>query len=415
MPEDIWSAPVSTETTEGVSEANPPATPSEVVEPSTETETAATEQATTETNASAEASTEQAVESATTTESQSEIPDTPEVKRQARKLFFEVKDLGGEAVFNEAKDIYTSLQNPELDAKAKLSKIYQAAPRAYEEIQKELFFQYWDNPAQQELLVKEKFGASPAEIKELLAARGQIAPPSTPEQATQSVTAPTLDELAAMSNEEVLARIEAMKTQGVATKLPDEVQAKLQRLDALEKEFPQLKSQVSTFAEQQEAAKAEKITALGAEFVNEAMTPVVRMLEEAGLRVLPEDPPDEKAWKEEVWDTIITKTYNEVMSQPVAQDVEAFLKKLDRTSAWSKMRLAQAQAELSASKRLPIYLSQRQKQRESQTSNLGKDRPPVITGGQASLGSSPPLPTGRDAWNDPSEGERWKDIAQSVA
>src|ERR1041384_5751516 len=98
MPEDIWSAPVSPETTEGVTEANPPAAPSEVVEPSKETVTAATEQvSSTETNASAEAAAEQAVESATTTESQSEIPDTPEVKRQARKLFFEAKDLGGEA------------------------------------------------------------------------------------------------------------------------------------------------------------------------------------------------------------------------------------------------------------------------------------------------------------------------------
>src|SRR5687767_9984123 len=132
--EDIWNDPVQTETTEGVSEANPPATPSEVVEPSMETEVSAEQDESTETNASAETPSEQVQESATT-ETQGETPpETSEVKRQGRKYFMEVQQLGGEAAFNEAKDIYTSLQDPKLDATAKLSKLYQAAPRAYEEI-----------------------------------------------------------------------------------------------------------------------------------------------------------------------------------------------------------------------------------------------------------------------------------------
>lgn len=405
---DVWNDPAPAETTEGATEASPPATPSEVVEPSTETAPPA-EQPSTETNASAGSEGEKVTESATT-EGQGETgPDESIVKREGRKLFFEVRDLGGEAVFNEAKDIYTSLQSPDLDAKAKLSKIYQAAPRAYEEIQKELFFSYWDNPAQQDALDQERFGVSTAEIKEILSARGQIAPLPTP---TQPVSIPTPEELSQMTDEQIAQRFKEFQGSG---KLPDEVEAKLQRLDALEKEFPQLKSQVTSFAQQQEAAKQEKVQALGSEFVNEAMSPVVRMMEEAGLKVRPDDSPEEKAWKEEVWETIITKTYNDVMKEPVADDVQTFVEKLDRSSAWSKMRVVQAKAELAASKRIPIYTSQRQKQRESQTSVLDKDRPPVITGGQTSLGSQQALPTGRDAWNDPAEADRWKDIAQSIA
>ncbi len=412
--DDIWSAPVQTETIEGVQASQPAVTPSEVVEPSTETKPETVEQPVVET-ASEETSTDQ-VKDETAPDVQGETtPETPDVKREARRVFMETQKLGGFELLKEAHDLQSAIQDPSVDAEVKLQKLYQAAPRAYEELKKGLFFSYWDNPAQQELLIQEKFGASPAEIAEALAARGNVAPSSTtPAQATSSV--PTSEELAVMSNEEIAQRFQDIQKQQA---IPTAVQQKLTRLEELEKQFPQLKSQVDTFAQQQEAAKQQEIQKLGAEFVQEAMSPVVRMMEEAGLKVSPDDTPDEKAWKEEAWDSILTRSYNDLITadanRPLADDIQTFIEKGDRTAAWSKMRLAQARAEMAAAKRIPLYTSQRQQQREAQTSILGKDRLPVITGGQSSLGSTQAQPTGREAWNDPAEAERWKDIASSVA
>ncbi len=404
---DIWNDnPVQTET-EGVEEANPPATPSEVVEPSTETETVDTDVV------KSASDSEQAAEQ--TTEPQSETPsETPDVKREARKVYMETQKLGGFDALKEAYDLQTAIQDHSLDAKTKLEKLYQTAPRAYEDIKKELFFSYWDDPAQQESLIQERFGVSADEIQQVLANRGQVAPsPTTTAPPSRPATVPTEEEIGLLTNEELVQRFKA-----VQTALPADVQAELQRLKDLEKKFPELETKVNSFTEAQETAQKEKVVQLGNEFVQEAMQPVVKLMEEAGLKALPDDSPEEKAWKDEVWDTIMTKTYNDLLNSeanaPLAKDIETFITKLDRTSAWGKMRLAQAKAEQSAAKRIPIYTSQRQAQRDSQTSVLGKDRPPVITGGQGSFGSEQNLPTGRDTWNDPAEAERWKDIAASI-
>ena len=409
-----WNAPTPV-VVEGVSqEANAPASPSDTVDVADNSQPVTEESQITEPEAASEPETQGTEPDASQQPEQEfrlpkELRDAYDGTKGLREI---AKQVGGEEAVKEAVSLHSALASPDVNAKDRLKAIYQAAPRAYEDIQKELFFSYWDNPAQQDALDRERFGKSTAEIKELLAARGQVAPSSTPQ--TQP-TAPTADELATMTNEEVEERFRQIQTQGV---IPPEVQEKLNRLEQLENEFPQLKSQVSSFAEQQEAARAEKVTALGQEFLNEAMSPVVRMMEEAGLKVLPDDTPEEKAWKEREWKNVVRDVHDELFlssaNKPLADDIETFITKLDKSSAWSKMRLAQAKAEMAAAKVLSIATAQRQKQRESQTSNLGKDHPPVITGGQSSLGSTQTQPTGRDAWNDPSEAERWKDIASSV-
>lgn len=407
---DVWNDPAPAETIEGVSEPNQPAAPSEVVEtPSIETEPA--KEPTVETASVPEPAKDEAaaeVPGETT-------PETSDVKREARRVFMEVQKMGGEEIVKSAVDLATAMQDQSLNAEARVQKLYQTSPRAYEQIRGHLIYSYWDSPAGKDHLLQESFGqgVTAEKVKQLLAG-GQIAPSPTPEQ-PKNVSLPTEEELANMNVAEVAQRFKDV-TEG---HVPESVKQKLQRLDELEKEFPELKSKVSSFAEQQEAAREQQTKELGMQFVAEAMSPVERMMKEAGLEVLPDDLPQEKAWKEEVWDTIKLKTYQNLTQSPenksLADDVELFLSKSDKTSAWSKMRIFQARAEMTASRLIAIYTSNRQKQRESQTSNLGKDHPPVITGGQASFGTPPPLPTGRDVWNDSSDQERWKEIAQSVA
>jgi len=382
---DIWNDPI----TEGVTEANPPATPSEEVAPAqAEKPVIETVETTVETSGS-ETPKEQVKDEAT-----EPSPDESVVKREGRRIFFESQKLGGWDQVKEAHELQTALQDPSLDTQAKLQKLYQAAPRAIDDLKRDLFFQYWDNPAQQDIFAKELFGLTVAEAKQRLGAA--VAPPSTPD-----LTAEQLDK---MTNEEVLQWVSQRP-------LPAEVQAKLQKLEELE-------GRVTKLSEVQEQVQQQKVQQLGQEFVSEAMSPVVRMMEDAGLKVTDTDSPDEKIWKTEIWDTIIQKTYNDLLNSPenkaLADDIQHFIEKGDRQSAWAKMRVAQAKAELAASKRIPIYTSQRQKQRDAQTQVLGKERPPLISGGQNSFGTALPELSGAAVWNDASDAERWKEIADSL-
>ena len=176
---DIWTDPAPEAENTGVVKADPPAAPSEVVEEtsigtSTAEESAEAPKATAETPPAGEQAAPD-LQSETTS-------DTPDVKREARRVFMETQRLGGFDALKEAYDLQTAIQNPELDAKAKLEALYHAAPRAFEDLQKDLFFSYWDNnQAQQDALDRERYGASSQEIKEALAARGQVAPSAEPE------------------------------------------------------------------------------------------------------------------------------------------------------------------------------------------------------------------------------------------
>jgi hypothetical protein len=392
---DIWNDPVETET-EGVS-ADPPAAPSEVVQPEKP-----------EAVDDASEGAEQVIEEEAPAP---ELPDTPDVKREARRVFMEAQKLGGFETLKEAYDLQSTIQNPEVSAEAKLQALYTAAPRAFDDLKKELFFKYWDNPAQQDTLVQEKFGASAAEIAEALAARGQVAPSPKP-----TTRIPSEDELAQMTNAEVQEKFREIQASGF---IPEIVKEKLTRLEQLEKEFPQLKQQVSSIESQRQAIEQQEIQKLGAEFVQEVMSPVVRMMEEAGLKVLPQDTPEERAWKEEVWNSIYFRTYDDLVNsdtnRALAADIQTFIERKDRTAAWSRLRTVQARAEMAAAKRIPLFTSQRQKQREAQAQILAKDRPPQVAGGQTSLGSQQPQLSGRNVWDDPTEQDKWRDIQAGVA
>lgn len=410
-----WNTPEPS----GETEANQPAAPSEVVVPATVETPVVETPATVETEGaekttSTETPTEPVKDEATTETQGANSPEESVVKREGRKLFFEAEKIGGPEAVREAISLQAALQDSNLPAEAKLQALYQSAPRAYEDLRKEMFFSYWDSPAQRDALFQDALGqgVTVEKVKELLA--GQVAPSPT------TARVPTEEELSTMSNAEVL---QLLKTaQGVPVddvELPDAVKARLAELDQIKKDYPQLKDQVTSLSAERERVQQEQTLRMGQEFLTEAMSPAVKMMEEAGLKVLPTDSPEEKAWKEEIWDTVILKTHKSLTespeNRPLADDIELFITKGDRQSAWSKMRAAQARAELAASKLIPIYTSSRQKQRESQTSVLDKERPPMIPGGQTSFGSQQPELTGRNAWNDPAEQDRWKDIAASLA
>lgn len=406
MAEDVWNTP----TDQGVTVNQPAETPSELVAPAAEPVVETPVESKTEgaeEKASTEAAPEQVKDEATSGTDGDQSPAESDVKRESRRVFFKVKDeLGGEAFVDEAVTVARTLQSSDADAKAKVQALYQLAPRAFEEVQREVFFSHWDKPGQKDALFADEFGegVTREKIAEALKYSGHIAPSPAP---TTTKAIPTVEELGKMSDDEVVQKFRELQNT-----LPPEIQAKLDKLDRLE-------SQVSEFSQAQAQSQQEKAQALGREFVAEMMAPAERLMKEAGLEVLPDDTPEEKAWKEEISNTIRMKTHIQLTqsdeNKPLADDIEMFLTKLDRAAAWSKLKTAQARAEMVAAKLIPIYTSHRQQQRDAQTSVLTKDRPPMVPGGQASFGTPQPLPVGRDVWNDRSESERWKDIAQSVA
>jgi hypothetical protein len=383
----VWDEPVNEGVTE---EANPPAPPSEVVD----VESQSTEEAQI-------TATEAASEPVATTE------DEPKESEQEFRLPKELRDaydgtkglrelskqVGGEDVVKDYVDLSSTLLSQELDPADKAQKLYQSSPKAFQSLGEHLIQANWGNPEWKDKLLQQDFGEGMTsekvqEMKAFYEQFGDSAPlpeytDGTPEDAEERLSPAT--------------------------------KAKLAKLEDLEKKFPELETKVNRFDELQTQAEAEKITNLGNEFVQEAMSPVVRMMREAGLEVTKEDTPDEKEWKQEVWDTVLLKTYKHLTeadaNKPLADDIRTFIESLDRGAAWGKMRPAQARAEREAARLLKLYTSQRQQQRDSATSVLTKDRPPQIPGGSPSFGSTQNLPTGRDAWNDPNEAERWRDIA----
>ncbi len=394
MDPNIWNEPINVGAVEGDVKADPPAeTPSEEVVPADKAETFEnTDVETTEKPASETEKPAEQTQDEATDETSGETPEEPGLKRKARALYMEVQKMGGEDVVREAADLFSAIQSPELDSQAKLQKLYQSAPRAFEGLKKELFFQYWDNPAQQDALFQERFGANAAQIEQAL--KGTVAPSS------ETTADEEIDD----------------------TYLPDAVKAKLAKVEELEKQVKDLtplKEQVSSFADQKQKDEKAEIDKLGQEFIVEAMSPVVQMMREAGLESKPDDPPEEKQAKDMIWDTIVDQVQRQLLlspeNKPLADDVQVFISKKDRASAWGKMRMAQARAEIAASRIIPVLTAGRQKQRESQTSVLNKEKPPMIQGGQASFGNvTPPQLNGRATWSDPDESQRWKDIAAGL-
>lgn len=375
---DIWNEP------QGEVQVDQPAEPpSELVVPASEAGESEKESEAVEpsgTEAFEEKTTEQAEVPGET------APEPSEVKREARRVFMEVQKMGGENAIREAFDLQSTLQDPESSTETKLQKIYQAAPRAYEDLRSQLFYSHLDAPGQKDMVVEDIFGKGVTieKVKELL--EGRVAPSPEPEYD---------DEF-----------------------LPDSVKAEREELKQLKQQFAEMQTNAEEFSKVQAEIETQKQTALGDEFVTEAMLPSVKMMEEAGLKILPGDSPEEQKFKTWAWNTTFQQVQQELANgkdhKSLADDVRAFIGKLDRDSAWRKLPTMQARAEMETAKLLKIINYNRQKQREAEASVLNKERPPIIAGGQTSFGSNQPFPTGRDTWNDPKEAENWNDIAASL-
>lgn len=256
-------------------------------------------------------------------------------KKAARKLYFQVADMGGEAVFDAVRGIGEDLVSGQPDGVRLAHKIHALNPDAYQQLGQVLL----------DATLEQKFGKG-----------------VTFDMVEQALSKP------AVPQEE---------TYEDQPQLPPEVEARLKKLDELE-------SKVGKYDEAIEREQKQAIAKFGDEIITEAMSPLGKLFEDAGLKVLPNDSPEEIEEKSELASAIYERAYKKVYNDPnnkaIVDETEAGIQARNPLLAKKHMLKLQARVEREAIRQIKIFTGRRASARNLQTQNLNNETPQVVPG-----------------------------------
>lgn len=267
-------------------------------------------------------------------------------KKLGRKYFMQVQQMGGDAVFDATREIASDLVSASADPIRLAHKINALNPEAYQQLGSVLLDQ----------TLRDRFGRD-----------------VTWEQVEQALRRPAETKEPQPNEDEPDPYVDPA------------IQAQLDELKELKRKFPELETEVGQFKELREQQKQEKIQQFGQTIVTEAMSPLGKLYEDAGLKILPGDTPEEKEWKQYVAETVYEQTYKRVYENPnnkaFVDETQAGIESMNELIARKHMLKLQARAEAEASKLLKLLTGKRTQARNLQTEQLNKETPKFVPGG----------------------------------
>jgi hypothetical protein len=269
----------------------------------------------------------------------------PYNKQLGRKYFMQVEQMGGEAVFNATREITEDLVSGSPDAARLAQKIHSLNPDAYQQLGQVLL----------DATLEQKFGKG-----------------VTFEMVQQALEKPAVPESEPFTDDETEYR-----------RSPED-EAKLKAYDELMGKFPEVESKANKFGEMLEQQQAEKVEKFGQEIITEAMSPLGKLFEDAGLKVLPNDTPEEISAKQEIAEAVYERAYQKVYRDPnnksIVDETEAGIRSQNSLVAKKHMLKLQARIEREAARQIQIFTGRRAQSRNLQTQNLNNETPTVVPG-----------------------------------
>lgn len=273
----------------------------------------------------------------------------PYDKDLGRKYFFQVKEMGGEPVFNATREIAADLVSASTDPVRLANKINDLNPDAYQQLGSVLLAS----------TIKDRFGED--------VTFEQIAQALQRPAEAQPEPEPTDDEYRNRLND-----------------LSPEVEARLKRLDELERKFPELETKVGKYDQVIEQQQQDRIIEFGQTIVTEAMSPLGKLYEDAGLKILPDDSPEEIEAKTEIAQTVYERTYQKVYNDPnnkaIVDETQTGIENQNGLIARKHMLKLQARIEKEAARQIQIFTGKRAQARNLQTEPLTKETPKTVPG-----------------------------------
>lgn len=265
-------------------------------------------------------------------------------KKLGRKYFMQVEQMGGEAVFNATREITEDLVSGAPDAVRLAHKIHSLNPDAYQQLGQVLL----------DATLEQKFGKG-----------------VTFEMVQQALEKPAVPQ-------------DEPETYDDPTGLSPEIEARLKKLDELERKFPDLETKVSKYDEVIEREQSQAVEKFGNEIITEAMSPLGKLFEDAGLKVLPNDTAEEVSAKQEIAETVYERAYQKVYRDPnnkaIVDETETGIRNQNPLVARKHLLKLQARIEREAARQIQIFTGRRAQTRNLQTQNLNNETPQVVPG-----------------------------------
>lgn len=266
-------------------------------------------------------------------------------KKAARKFFFQVNEMGGEPVFNALRGVGEDLLSGQPDGVRLANKINDLNPEAYQRLGSVLL----------ESTIKSQFGEG-VTYEQIAAALQRPAEQPEPEQTDE----PTDDYVSPA------------------------VQAQLDELKELKAKFPELETKVGKYDQVIEQQAQQKVMEFGQTVVEKAMSPLGKLFEDAGLKILPDDSPEEVADKQRLASMIYRETYDAVYNannnKAIVDETEAGIRSLNPLIAEKHLLKLQARVEKEGAAAIRAATGRRAQARNLQTKPLDNETAKAVPG-----------------------------------
>lgn len=299
------------------------------------------------------------------------VPDeeelTGDVKRQARKVWAEVNEMGGEPVFQVGKRLASSYLNPRPESAQEFVGDLKA-------VSKENYWPVRDH------IVHETIRTQPDAVLKVLAQihpdrRAQIEramqPAAQPEEWYNAPEPPDPTDTTSPS-------YDPLKDPN----MPEAVKRQIREAQELRERIAPLEEKVKAFDQLSTERKAQEVERISQTILSEVMQPVVELIKEAGLEDLEGDPDDVRADKDYARRVIFRDTLGDLQSlpenAPLYEEMNLLIERGDEQGARYRVERARARAERAAQRHVRYHSGRQVISRDSRTKPLTRGTPKLV-------------------------------------